>query len=689
MTIDLYPGQTTAAPDDPPPAGSPRARGPPARPAPAAPPASTGPVTIDLYPGQTTAAPDDPTPAGSALAGATPARPSPASPAASSVPVSPGAVSHLHRGRWEAANRHLLRKALAEFSHERILIPVPTAPADAGSYRVTSPDGAHEYRFKARIMELDHWSIDPASIRHFHHGAEAPLDTIEFMTLFREPLGIRMEMLPVYLEEISSTLSSHAWKQEAGRPSAAELAAGVTCGRDAAADFQAIEGSMTEGHPCFVANNGRLGFGITDYHAFAPETRAPVQLEWIAVHRSHAVFTASAGLGYAAHLEAELGPLLGTFHSALQGQGLNPDDYFLMPVHPWQWENKLTVTFAAEIALQRIVHLGIGTDRYQAQQSIRTFFNTGTPAKSYVKTALSVLNMGFMRGLSPQYMKATPAINDWLRDLIDSDEALQRRGFTMIAEVAAVGYHNPYYEAGSEEGSPYRKMLSALWRESPLPLLQDGQQLATMASLLHVDAEGKPMVSALVERSGLAPADWLRRYFEAYLIPLVHCLYRYELAFMPHGENVILVLEDGVPVRAIMKDIAEEIVVMGDRVDLPEEVSRVKAAIPDGDKVLAILTDVFDCIFRFLAAVLDEDGTLPQEEFWRTAAAAIRDYQRQHPALSDQFTKHDLFAADFELSCLNRLQLRNNQHMLDLSDPSGGLQKAGRLSNPLARYRDM
>ena len=71
-----------------------------------------------------------------------------------------------------------------------------------------------------------------------------------------------------------------------GQPSAAELAAGVTGGADAALDFQAIERSMTEGHPCFVANNGRLGFGIADYRSFAPEAGAPVQLEWIAVHRT-------------------------------------------------------------------------------------------------------------------------------------------------------------------------------------------------------------------------------------------------------------------------------------------------------------------------------------------------------------------------------------------------------------------
>ena len=77
---------------------------------------------------------------------------------------------------------------------------------------------------------------------------------------------------------------------------------------------------------------------------------------------------------------------------------------------------------------------------------------------------------------------------------------------------------------------------------------------------------------------------------------------------------------------------------------------------------------------------------MSQETFWRTAAEAIRDYQAEHPELADQFSRHDLFADDFEFSCLNRLQLRNNQQMLDISDPSGGLQMAGRLKNPLAAF---
>ena len=62
----------------------------------------------------------------------------------------------------------------------------------------------------------------------------------------------------------------------------------------------------------------------------------------------------------------------------------------------------------------------------------------------------------------------------------------------------------------TEKTSPYRKMLSSLWRESPVPMLDPGERLATMASLLHVDRHGASLVAALIRGPGLAPTVWLR-----------------------------------------------------------------------------------------------------------------------------------------------------------------------------------
>ncbi|PBC63384.1 IucA/IucC family protein [Streptomyces sp. Tue6028] len=585
------------------------------------------------------------------------------------------AVAHLSPERWARANRLLVRKALAEFAHERLISPERLPD---GRYEVRSDDGLTRYRYAAVVRSLDHWQVDAETVTRHRDGTELPLAALDFFIELKESLGLSDEVLPVYLEEISSTLSGTCFKLTKPQIPSAELAR---------AGFQAIETGMTEGHPCFVANNGRLGFGVHEYLSYAPETASAVRLVWLAAHRSRAAFTAGVGIDYESFVRAELGDgTVERFARTLTEQGLDPDDYLLIPVHPWQWWNKLSVTFAAEVARRHLVCLGEGDDEYLAQQSIRTFFNHSAPGKHYVKTALSVLNMGFMRGLSAAYMEATPAINDWLAQLVDNDPVLKSTGLSIIRERAAVGYRHLEYEAATDRYSPYRKMLAALWRESPVPSLQDGETLATMASLLHVDHAGASFAGALIERSGLTPVEWLRRYLRAYLTPLLHSFYAYDLVYMPHGENVILVLEDGAVRRAIYKDIAEEIAVMDPDAVLPPAVERIRVDVPDDMKLLSLFTDVFDCFFRFLAANLAAEGVLDEADFWRTVAGCVREYQDATPELADKFRQYDMFAPEFALSCLNRLQLRDNRQMVDLADPSGALQLVGNLKNPIAGF---
>ncbi|MFJ4362772.1 IucA/IucC family protein [Streptomyces chartreusis] len=583
------------------------------------------------------------------------------------------AVAHLSPHRWARANRLLIRKALAEFAHERLITPESTG---AGEYVVRSDDGLTRYTFTAVLRALDHWQVDADSITRHRDGAELPLAALDFFIELQKSLGLSDEVLPVYLEEISSTLSGTCYKLTKPEVTVAELAG---------SGFQAIETGMTEGHPCFVANNGRLGFGIHEYLSYAPETASPIRLVWLAAHRSRAAFTAGVGIDYETFVRDELGTeTVERFHGVLRERDLDPADYLFIPVHPWQWWNKLTVTFAAEVARGYLVCLGEGDDEYLAQQSIRTFFNTSSPEKHYVKTALSVINMGFMRGLSAAYMEATPAINDWLAQLIDNDPVLRATGLSIIRERAAVGYRHLEYEAATDRYSPYRKMLAALWRESPVSSLREGESLATMASLVHVDHEGASFAGALIEQSGLTPTEWLRRYLKAYFTPLLHSFYAYDLVYMPHGENVILVLRDGVVERAIYKDIAEEIAVMDPDAVLPPTVERLRVDVPEDKKLLSIFTDVFDCFFRFLAANLATEGILQEDDFWRTVAEVTRDYQHSVPELTDKFKQYDMFAPEFALSCLNRLQLRDNKQMVDLADPAGALQLVGNLRNPIA-----
>ncbi|WP_341976333.1 IucA/IucC family siderophore biosynthesis protein [Microbacterium sp. LWO13-1.2] len=580
-------------------------------------------------------------------------------------------ATHLTPVALERAQRHLVAKAIAEFSHERLIAPEPLAD---GGWRLAVPAGDAEYRFDAVRTALEHWIIDEDSIHRFVDGRTAPLDAQALILELQPLLGLSDELLPLYLEEIASTLAGAMFKIAQGGPTADALAD---------ADFQTIEAAMTEGHPGFVANNGRIGFGVSDHAAFAPEAGRPFRLVWVAARRSASHLALGAGLDEETLLAGELNPAeRERFTSRLADVGEEPADFHLLPVHPWQWENRVAITFAPDLARRDLVLIGESDDEYRAQQSVRTMFNVSHPQRHYVKTALAVQNMGFLRGLSPAYMRVTPAINDWVADLVAGDATLRDAGFRVLRERASIGYTGDAYHR-TPEPSAHRKMLAALWRESPMPLITGSQQLATMASLLHRDHDGASMATSLIRASGRSAAEWVRAYLRVYLRPIVHCLLAHDLAFMPHGENLILILENHVPTGVFMKDIGEEIALLAER-DVPEDIRRTVSPVDDQEKALAIFTDVFDGVLRHLAGILHIDGTLPETEFWRIVAETVDEHAAEHPGLDSLV---DLRADSFAHSCLNRLQLRNTLRMVDLADQSASLMYAGTLANPIGRAR--
>lgn len=589
-------------------------------------------------------------------------------------------TQHIQPKVWQKANILLVKKALCEFSHELLIKPEIIEELENGYYRFKVYTDAIEirYEFKAKPLALNHLLIDEDSIKKFVNEKLTEIDAIYFIKEFRKTLGIADEKMPVYLEEIISTLYGSAFKITKGNPTAKELAT---------ADFQTIEQSMTEGHPGFVANNGRIGFDSSDYRSYAPEAGNSFSLLWLAGHKSKAIFSAIESLPYDTLIQQELdADTIREFNSIIKEKGYTSSDYLFLPIHPWQWFNKLANIFAPEIAKGDLICLGYGPDQYLAQQSIRTLFNVTNQHKFYTKSALSILNMGFMRGLPLYYLGTAPKMAVWLENLLYNDEYIKENGFRMLSEIGSVSYVNPYFEEFGSHND-YNKMLASLWRESPYSVVKENQKPLTMAAFLHVDHHGKALLPEIIKDSGISTDNWLRKYLKAYLSPMLHCFYYYDLVFMPHGENIIMVLEDNIPEYILLKDITEEACILNADVELPEHLKRMYAPVPEDVKLLSIFTDMFDGFFRFLGPILEEHANYKENDFWELVAENINEYQAKFPQLSEKFKQYNLFADDFKLSCLNRLQLNNHKQMIDLDDPVALLQFAGKLKNPIAIFK--
>ena len=132
----------------------------------------------------------------------------------------------------------------------------------------------------------------------------------------------------------------------------------------ALSDFQQIETGMREGHRGSSPTTG--GWASTPRITAPTRRKPPARCVWSArrapqprqLQRHRRARPATL-------LREELGGQLGVFHNQLQALQLDPDDYLLMPAHPWQWHNITAIGFAAEIANRQIVYLGLSNDRYR------------------------------------------------------------------------------------------------------------------------------------------------------------------------------------------------------------------------------------------------------------------------------------------------------------------------------------
>ncbi|MDP9959708.1 IucA/IucC family protein [Chryseobacterium lathyri] len=578
---------------------------------------------------------------------------------------------------WLQANRDLMAKTIAELMHEERLKPVVAIEDEAGFTVFKLETGIEniEYRFCGQERMMDYWHIDTDSIVKIENGVKtSALNIPQFFLEMQTVFDLDANTLARYTEELLHTLYCDALILSRGIMSSKELAS---------SNYQTVEHQMT-GHPWIIVNKSRLGFSPTDLETFAPEAGEDLKVLWLAAHKDRSAFQSLDPIDQEGFYRSEIGDeLYQAFQQRLIDYGKSPDDYNLIPVHPWQWEHKLKIHFAGDIASGILILLGEGNDMYSPQQSIRTLFNTDHPEKRYLKTAVSILSTGNIRGLSPKQMKIAPSITDWVKGLIKDDAYLETKGTIFLGEEASVAYLHPQYSAIAGVPYQYNEFLGALWRESASNYLQEDEEMFTMASLLFVDQNDVPLVQAFAEHAGISIRQWITAYLEAYLTPLLHIYYTHSLCVTPHGENIMIVLKNGVPQRIVIKDFVDDIVLTTEaREKLPDHLADGLIQSSNKENVpLSILLGVFDAFFRYLSNVLHTYSNFEEETFWTLVHDCIENYKKHNPHLNERYEKYDLYVPTFKRFYINSLRLKNNGYSENKAFAIP--KKDGALPNPL------
>ena len=264
---------------------------------------------------------------------------------------------------------------------------------------------------------------------------------------------------------------------------------------------------MTEGHPCFVANNGRLGFGVDDYPRYAPEAGAPVRPavarrapRGAATSRRAPASTTSA-LPRASWAPATLARFADAAARPRAGPGRLP----LPPGAPVAVGEQARRHLRRRRRPPRPGAARRGRRRVPRRSSRSGRSSTPpTPTGTTSRRRSPILNMGFMRGLSAAYMAATPAINDWLADLIgERRRRCGERGFGPAR--ARVGrLHRRRLPPHADARRRTARCSPRCGARARCRASADGERLATMAVAAARRPDGRSFAAALHRASGLA-----------------------------------------------------------------------------------------------------------------------------------------------------------------------------------------
>ncbi|GEK14600.1 IucA/IucC family protein [Aliivibrio fischeri] len=554
---------------------------------------------------------------------------------------------HTH---WPAANRKMVAKLISELAYEQAF----KIEQNNQGYVLSLDDGVC-YQFLGKTNIWGQIVIEPTSLIRKQKSLNFDVLATQFMIDIQRVINIGDESLAEHFEDLNATLLGDCKLAQRKMNMSANELAFLSC------EQQQL---LFNGHPKFAFNKGRRGWGIKDLSLYAPEAERAFQLTWVAVHKSILEKATNNKVDWK-HLvlSAVTNTELHVMNSQLSSFNVDSSEYTFVPVHPWQWEQKLSILFSREIAEKTLVYLGEFGDDFLPQLSIRTLSNVTRPESYDIKLPLTIMNTSCYRGIPGRYILAGPIASDWLDSIFKSDPLFVDKKAEVLQEPAAGFVAQSDYKRLTDAPYRYHELLGVIWRESAQSKLGENESAILMAALMESDESGVPLISEYIQASGLSIEAWLDKLFDAVVIPFYHLLCKYGVSLIAHGQNVTLVMEGALPKRILLKDFQGDMRLV--ERDIPEQetlnplVKDVTVKLPEELIIHDLQTGHFVTVLRFISPLVETLG-LSEIEFYRVLAQRVHTYMAMTPEYKDRFERLDLFKPRILRIGLNLAKFRHS-----------------------------
>jgi siderophore synthetase component len=462
-----------------------------------------------------------------------------------------------------------LGKLWVALSRERIDGLVPSAGVDCATLLL--PNGT---RLSAPSAITDAFAEHPAGLAATLHGAAPQLidHPVALLTaaMATRPNRAETDRWLQLSAELDDSVANHALALVGESWRCERLAIDQTpadnslrwAARRAAADpgfspLALFEQAVVDGHPLHPCARVRGGMTVEELFAYAPEWADEVAVRIVAVAQSS--FSPSSCA------QRRMTDLLRRWHPGvadaadahLRGARRDSADYELLPIHPWQLGRALEDRYADALTAGRVIVIPRARILARPLLSLRTLAPATDRQAAHIKTAVNIRLTTATRVVSPATAHNGPVMSALMAEICRREHGFGGR-FVSLAELASGNYRPAPGESADAAAS-----LAAIVRESPECHAGNGEVALPVAALAaRSPLRGRPLFADVLDE--LAPthrgsrSDAAERFLASYcdctLPALFALLSRWGVALEPHGQNAVVVLRNGLPVRLLYRD---------------------------------------------------------------------------------------------------------------------------------------
>ncbi|KTD33089.1 FrgA protein [Legionella nautarum] len=300
--------------------------------------------------------------------------------------------------------------------------------------------------------------------------------------------------------------------------------------------FELLEQWGCIGFTYYPGLKAKLGFSRREVLQYSPEFNAQLSLHWCAIDKA-AANTDAGKLGYQELIKRQFSEEYKLWQEKLRFKQQNPDNFYPLPVHPWQWRNQLQHSFASLLDNKQLILL----PHHQSVKPSLAISSMMPQAKN-----ASYLNLSLdLDGCQPIASMAN--YSKELNQLLEKHQHYQKSLLIVekLAELTVDGNAIPSYQ---------QKQLAVALSENPNQKIQEGQRLVPLAALFADSPSSEaPLLLEIIAASNLCPLSYFQQYCQKLLEGQLHLLLQYGLALAGDWQTTLILIHENQPQAIVFR----------------------------------------------------------------------------------------------------------------------------------------